>query len=299
MAKYNREFLVPYLHNVCALELLREKLNDLRWHYDLKVSRVYNIPRPTKPQPPELRSQPIGAYFSLLLLGIGMLACLLLLLMLIFMVPNKGFFTWVIIAVVAFILLMLFAGAEDPYNDVEFVWKHNKSAKESYEYNCRTLKERQHEWEHRMDNMTDIEKMSDFFDDEYRKVDHLLDDIYDVNVIPGQYRTKYAAIYLYEYFSKSHEDDLALALNTFVLEEIKEKLDVIIEQQSEILINQRMQIALQQKSIAAQERHTQMMKNKLNKMQASLDEQKCYLKMIESDASATAYFAAARYISSI
>ena len=66
-----------------------------------------------------------------------------------------------------------------------------------------------------------------------------------------------------------------------------------------MLIKQRMQIALQQKSIEAQEKHSKMMRNKLDKLQASLDEQNCYLQMIEQDAATSAYFATASYLNDI
>ena len=131
---------------------------------------------------------------------------------------------------------------------------------------------------------------------EINRINTVLNRVYNANVIPYQYRNMYASVYLYDYFSGSREDDLALALNTFVLEQIKERLDVIIEQQSEMILNQRIMIAKQEKTIQLQQAHTAMMQNKLNQIVASNEERNQYLRMIEGNTAATAYFAAADYI---
>ena len=123
--------------------------------------------------------------------------------------------------------------------------------------------------------------------------------VYSANVIPGQYRNLYAAVYLYQYFGQSQADDLDLVLNTFVLEQIKAKLDVVIQQQSEAILNQRIMLANQEKTMEAQQKHAAMLESKLSRMEASDEERNQYLSMIESNTATTAYFATAQYINSI
>ncbi len=134
---------------------------------------------------------------------------------------------------------------------------------------------------------------------EIKEASDTLQKIYDANIIPRRYRDIYIAIYLYDWFSTSQSDDLDMALNMFVLEEIKEKLDKIIENQSEIILNQYMIMANQKKSMELQEEHSRMMHRKLDQIEASNEERNTYLRMIEGNTAATAYFAAADYIRSI
>lgn len=131
---------------------------------------------------------------------------------------------------------------------------------------------------------------------EIKHTQRLLDDAYRVNIIPTHYRNKYAALFLYDWFNTGGSDDLDMALNMFVLEEIKEKLDMIIRNQSTIILNQRIMQAQQQKTIEQQNEHNRLMRNKLDQLCISSQEHNRYLSMIESNTAATAYFAAADYL---
>lgn len=135
--------------------------------------------------------------------------------------------------------------------------------------------------------------------DERQRVSTLLQKSYGANVIPGQYRNVYAAMYLYDYFRNSRADDLDLVLNTFVLEQIKERLDIIIASQSEMILNQRILMANQEKSIEQQRFHHDQLMDKLDQIHAQGEERNLYEQMIESHTAASAYFAAAEYIRNI
>ena len=91
-------------------------------------------------------------------------------------------------------------------------------------------------------------------------------------------------------------DDLDHALSMFVLEEIKAKLDRIIENQKEIIFNQYQIASNQQKFMEQQQRHSAMMHAKLDQIQANNEERNAYLHMIESNTATTAFFATADYI---
>lgn len=135
--------------------------------------------------------------------------------------------------------------------------------------------------------------------EEKKKLDILLYRVYGANIIPSRYRNIYVAVYLYDWFSTSNADDLDHALSMFVLEEIKDRLDTIIENQSQMILNQQIMIANQQKSIEQQRSYESMMRTKLNQIQATQEERLSYTRMIESNTAVSAYFAAAEYIRKI
>ena len=133
-------------------------------------------------------------------------------------------------------------------------------------------------------------------DNELKTVQSIINEVYGANIIPRYYRNKYVAVYLYDFFSTSRSNDLDMALNIFVLEQIKDRLDVIIETQQEQILNQRMIMANQRKSIEEQREHNAHMRKKACRIAADVEEQNQYLAMIESNTAATAYFAAANYL---
>ncbi len=132
--------------------------------------------------------------------------------------------------------------------------------------------------------------------EERKRIAKTLDTVYAANIIPSHYRDMYAAVYLCDFFSTSRSDDLDMALNTYVLEQIKDKLDVIIEKQREAILNQRLILANQQKSLEEQRAHNDYMRQKVYQIASSIEEQNQYLAMIEGSSAATAYFAAANYL---
>ena len=103
-------------------------------------------------------------------------------------------------------------------------------------------------------------------------------------------------MYLYDFFSTSRSDDLDMALNTYVLEQIKDKLDEMIEHQREAIINQRMLMVNQQRALEEQRAYHAYMKKRARQIASSLEEQNQYLDMIKCNTAATAYFAAADYL---
>lgn len=126
-------------------------------------------------------------------------------------------------------------------------------------------------------------------------VKSLLEKMYDVNIIPRQYRNIYAAYYLYDFMSTSRETDLEKVIQTFVLEEIKQRLDNIIMQNNQILINQRVQLAMQeQQNRMVAENHREEMRN-IARLEANQELQLDYQKMIAANQEVTNYILAEDY----
>lgn len=65
----------------------------------------------------------------------------------------------------------------------------------------------------------------------------LIQELYSVNIIPSRYRGIYGVLYLYDWFGTSQADDMDKALNVYVLEQIRDRLDKIIANQAEMILN--------------------------------------------------------------
>lgn len=295
MARYNRDFLVPYLQNICALHLAYRKLGEKIDQYDSSIRKCrdgkYN-PIPDKPYHRKpitfgrLLSIATGAFLLFGSLGVFTLggegASLGLIIFMILCFPVLG----------TVFLICTYALIKDDL-------VHNQKEKEKYELMLLQYKETKQ-------SNADLKKQIPRFQNDRQKLifernntQNILNRVYNANIIPRQYRNIYAAVYLYDWFSTSRMDDLDMALNTFVLEEIKEKLDIIIENQSEMILNQCMIAANQRKSLTQQQQHADRLYAKLDQISSSAEERNCYLSMIESNTAATAYFSAANYIQNL
>lgn len=299
MARYNREFLVPYLQDICALHLVQRELNN---RIDKTKGTIWNYNRGyTAGKPPECKYYKndagcIGLLFGLVggfmfvvgivsLIGIFMGEC-----------PAPVFFglgSFVAIALGAMILYYEFTD----YADTE---RKNKVSQELYEIEKQEYEERvqccQQKTAEGKARIPALQQKISFYEGELKRISGLLEQLYGANVIARQYRGLYPAVFLYDWFSTSGADDLDNALNMFVLEQIKAKLDQIIENQAEIILNQRMIMANQHQALAEQRSHNAYMREKACQISASMEEQERYLSMIEGNTAANAYFTAAAYL---
>lgn len=298
MAKINREFLVPYLQDVCALYMA-----------DLKVcAQIFGLQkeiiqrkRGEAIDPPE---EPVyEKTFSFLgALGI-VLMCSPLLMLYYFSIPERERGTapiGVYIGIFSFFFLFglfLYAVAGEPVRGAK---KRNQELARQYEeaYQQYQIEERRitQQNEEARKEIPNLENQMNYFSSERKKITRTIEKVYAANIIPKRYRDVYAAMYLYDFFSTSRSSNLDMALNTYVLEQIKDKLDEMIEQQREAIINQRMIMVNQQRALEEQRAYQAYMKKKARQIASSLEEQNQYLDMIESNAAATAYFAAADYL---
>lgn len=76
-----------------------------------------------------------------------------------------------------------------------------------------------------------------------------MENAYSVNIVPQQFRNLYAIYYLCEFISTSNES-FSNALLQCNLEEIKQQLATVIENQREMIINQAILIAQNEEIIA-------------------------------------------------
>ena len=282
MARYQREFLVPYLRDVCALHLalhkMQERLDSLDYRKRALERGVHSGEKPREPF-----YDPANGVFAIVC-GVFTFFFSFVMFWL-----NIDFLGWFMI--LGSIIEVIFGAVR--YGDVT---KENSNKKEAYDYQLAEYQEIQRKNEKARQSIPSIVNEMRECRLEMERVEDALRRVYYANVIPRHYRNMYAAVFLYDWFSTGRSDDLDMALNMFVLEEIKEKLDRIIANQKEIILNQYLQLAEQRRSLELQEEHASMMESKLNQINASNEERNTYLAMIESNTATTAYFATANYL---
>jgi hypothetical protein len=299
MAKYDRTFLVPYLQDICALYLLEDKLSNSIYQYEKKIRSYQQGKVAQEPKRPVMEDDSIGC------LGVTVIGFFLVFLVGIFCLPFAGldecppFLLVIILICLGFTGWLSYVFVSETIN----AKRTNKRRMNEYYKEMREYKhfsdQLQREHKRELTLIPGLRAMVDALKMELEKVVILRERAFNANVIPRYYRNKYVAVYLYDWFSTSAADDIDHALSMFVLEEIKARLDKIIENQSEIILNQRIALANQQRESEDRRKFETQMMNKLQSMHATEEENLRYQRMIESNTAATAYFAAANYFDSL
>lgn len=161
---------------------------------------------------------------------------------------------------------------------LNFYYDFKKTAPTEYQKNANEISRLKHEYD-------EIKK-------EFEKASELLEQAYDVNIVPKQFRNLYAIYYLSDFINSSNES-LSTALLNYNLETIKEKLDKIIEQQQEIIINQALTIAQNEKIMKQNENQLRH----LASIEQNTDRAAQYAQIASNNAEACAWIGIANYIS--
>lgn len=289
MAKYNRELLVPYLQSICALHLAQKKIREhnIQIQNNLKFEQNRLKDGGVKyPESPNINVETGCGTIASLTFGIITIICSLIACTVPEWIGNS-------------ILILLFGGI--PFTVIPLLViissrKSNDELMNQYQIKIEeTEKQRSENIEDASFYISIYEKALQDGENEYHKLQELSQKLYSANIIPSQYRNVYAAVYLYDWFSTSGADDLDHALSMFVLEEIKDRLDQIITYQSDMLLNQQIIIANQHKTLESLEKYRSDMKDILNNLETTTEENNKYLSMIEGNTAAIAYFSAAEY----
>lgn len=266
MAKYDREFLVQYLQDIYALYLAENRIQRKQHQSEYPIERSHSdrTEQLQKPRKPTYEEPGCATWFAAIFAGF---AYFLLFLEIAFLKTLST----------SFMLFLLFGGIVSTVFAIigfQANWKRNEANEDNYQLEL-------HDYEYALA--------------EHQKIQALLKQAYNVNVIPGRYRDVYAIAYLYDYFSCSQETDLSMALNTYVLEQIKDRLDNLIRNQEETILTLYGIMDNQAEMMRKMEKMHQNLSRRLRGIQASTDEQNTYLNMIEANSAVTSYFSAAQY----
>lgn len=280
MAQYNRSFLVPYLENLCALLLAKDELAEF---YGEMASENFGLEvesnRLKPPQEPYLEETGLQS-FGMIVGGILVVVSWMDILIISFLAGLAGWFMLVVGTIWFISTKRANARREEAYREEYY----------KYAYQRRELDKALEV------SRKEVAAYQKSYEKKSAQLDAVIEKVFSANIIPRRYRDKYAVAYLYDWFSTGGSDDLDMALNTYVLEEIKERLDIVIEQLSQSLLNQQIMIARQYQMEDNQERYHREMMGKLDQMQISADEQSRYLSMIEANTSAMTFLATVDYI---
>lgn len=127
---------------------------------------------------------------------------------------------------------------------------------------------------------------------EYKRADELLQSAYSANIIPVQFRNDIHAIWYIHDFVTTSNESLSSALLQCNLEEIKQKLDTVIEQNNRIIIQNA--VMMSQNSQIIQQ--NQNMLGKLKDMENNIDRASQYAQIAANNAEVCAYIGAANYL---
>ena len=280
MANYQREFMVPYLRDVSALHLalhkLEQRLGVLDQQKDALDADIHFIEMPRNPH--------YEAANGVFLLGCGIYGFLLSIMM----------FTNGAILLGWLCILCGIMGTVVGTLRYVLVSRDNSRKEEQYDQKFSEYLQVQRQNKRRQNSLSAIVKEIQECQTEIASLKDTLGRVYATNVIPEQYRNMDATVFLYVWFAADRPNDLQMALNIFAHEDIKKKLDRIIENRTESFLNPYLRSAGRQQNATAA-----TMRSKLNQMEVSDEERNTYLTMMESNIATAAYFATAKYLAQI
>lgn len=103
-------------------------------------------------------------------------------------------------------------------------------------------------YKNQLDRSNKLISSHELYKAKYTEVNQKLKDAYDLNIVPGLYRDMYAITFINDFISTSNEP-LHRILLYYNLEQIKQKLDQIIDQQSIIILQNAYRNSLDQQMV--------------------------------------------------
>lgn len=288
MAVYERKILVPYLYNVCCLEMLCCKLEDnvAKQKRIVREQEQYvrNLENQSEPQEPNrsdyerdfsaTRNCVIIAVVALVVGGV--------------LSADSTYFEGIIMTffalIAGFCLMLAFANVpkerSDEYNQAYAQYERDKRAYEEAINGIDIVKE---DVKNEQIKAWNLEK-------QLKEAKRIRTELYGINIIPSTYRNVHVAYYLYDYFNTSQETDLDKIIQTMLLDEIVKKVEKIIAKVDDVILYQRRQIALQEESnkILSDSNREQM--KALARISENQRMETEYLQMIEHDIRVNNYF---------
>lgn len=292
MTRYDRRLLVPYLRDVCSVELL---LNRVQNEAAIAQNNVYSYSNKYNSDKKPIEPQSVGSYegsgcgcwaVTILLLAVS-LFCIFL---------SESLILMIVGCFLGMVALFAIRFISEEFSDRSRELDVHDSQMETYKQALDAYNSREGEREFNLAKAQEWNRMLSVRNQRVTEVQRLRDKVYKANVIPLPYRNIYAAHFLYDYFRSSQSDDMDHALQMFVLEEIKQKLDRIIDQQTEIILGQRAMLAEQERTnrtLAENHKREMMQLATLNENAVRRNQ---YLEMINTNLEVSNFFAFHDYI---
>ncbi|MBQ6896802.1 MAG: hypothetical protein IJN69_06305 [Oscillospiraceae bacterium] len=290
MAYYEREILVPYLHDVSSIELLFSKL--LKQYFNLKnkrdnlVAKANNIKNQQAPSRPST-SDTFAACIAFIIFTF-IAAVITIVIVRFINIFSTGIA--IIAGIIGFLItIFMFYGLIDSIKD-------NNVKKNKYSNSLAIYNNRFSEANKLLNEANKIDSTMKKIYAETKRIEKIRNDVYNINIIPSRYRNLNVACYLYDYFSTSRETDLDKILQTMLLDEINQKMDRVINKLESVIINQRCQLAMQYESNTLLKKQHKEHMTALANLERNQELHSEYLRMIDVNTTVSAVFSAANYM---
>jgi hypothetical protein len=223
VAKYQREFLIPYLNDITVLHLALHKLESRLERLEHQKSALERGMRLSM-QPQEPRYPLANGGF---MIGMGAFLLINALWMFVMKLPVVGLFG----AIGG--LMGIIAGS------VLYVRTARDTARHDRNYNHRLMEYRRLEIKNRQDReaIPGIEAETAVCQAQISRVKDALEAAHSANIIPQQFRNVSAVMFLHSWFGQGTSNDLDAALNTYSLVESGISLEQMIANEGQELLN--------------------------------------------------------------
>ena len=224
MAKYQREFLIPYLNDITALHLALHKLESRLERLEYQKSTLEKGMRLSM-QPQEPRYPLANGGF---MIGMGAVLLITALWMFVMKLPVIGLFG----AIGG--LMGITAGS------ILYARTATDNARHDRNYNHRLMEYQRLEIQNRQDReaIPGLEAETAVCQAEILRVKDALEAAHSANIIPREFRNVSAVMFLHSWFSQGASNDLDAALNTYSLVESGISLEQMIAGEGECLLKE-------------------------------------------------------------
>ena len=280
MAKYRKEFLIPYLRDISALHLAQHKLQE---RFDLLDEQRFASEKgkhTAPPQPPRYEASN-GSFF--LFMG-GYTLFLALAIYIIY--PNFFVYVCLFLGIIALLI-----------GGIRYIQVTQENRKKELKYI-----QRLDHYQQAQDSLTqqpalpEIEKELSECGSEIQRVQEALEHVYRCGIIPEQYQNLDAAVFLYIWFESGKSNSLDMTFKILEDHKIQANLDQFIANKREHILKQYLRSAKHYRTQEQLKKHTAQLTSKVNHVTASDEERNFYLAMVESNTVTLTYFANTKYI---
>lgn len=289
MAGLNREFLMPYLQNICSLHLARRKIEQKMRKINHLIFEAENGITIERPQRKEYVPEKNCAYYALNAAGCAIAAFCMMFFALNILGDTRIAVPWVVSGVAVGLLLLvlqqLFVSRRRRINtrmDEEYTLACEQYCQAVAEAKERTSK-----------TLATLKLQMQGLEREDKQADKLLQMAYAVDLIPMAYRNIYYAVYLYEWICTSRSGDLSQAIRSFDPKNGKVKLEYTINNQTDAILVHTKAVSNQYRTLVMQKRLGEIHRAKVEEMVCNAQERAMYSNIVDVNVAAGAFFATA------
>lgn len=287
MAGWNRDFLMPYLQNVCSLHLVLRKIEQKMRKINYLIFEAENGPAVEPPQRRECVSEKNRVYYTLTAVGCAVTAFCVMFLLLNILGETRFGLIWtaagIVLGVLLLVLPQLLANHRQKINfriDAEYT--------RAYEQYRQAVEEAE---ERRAKTVAKLKQRLQELEQQNKQADSLLQMAYAVDLIPMAYRNIYYAVYLYEWICTSRSDDLDQALRSFDPETGKAKLEHIIVNQTDAILVHTRAVAAQYRTFVMQKQQELTLRARVAELVCGEAQREVYNTIVDVILAVGAFFA--------